>query len=1054
MVTIAAAPLKIELFGTMRVQVEGEPLPRLRSRKAVWLLALLALRDGRPASRQWVATTLWPDTDASIALANLRPVMSELRRALGSQKNRVQSVDRNSVVLDLSNAFVDTIEFDRAVREGRHERAAELYRGSLLEGCPEEWCLQERNVRQLQCIETLLKLGEDALLAERHLDGTIWFMRARGMDSWRDAPVRGLMKCLVAAGDLNAALQSYREFAQALSREAGLAPDRETTALYERLRARTTETKVPEQPAEPRQTPNNLVRPLTKLIGREDERLDVPARLRRTRLVTLSGVGGIGKTQLALAVCHDLLTEYPGGVWFAALDRLSDEKGLIQALAAEIGVQEEFLDGIVERLQDRRTLLVLDNCEHLIGACRDIATTLIQRCGELRILATSREALGVPGEEIWPVPSLDFPDLTSLPHSRATRLRVVDSYESVRLFVDRAQAVQPKFSLTSENLDGVVDICAQLHGIPLAIELAAARTRSMSIGTIVEHLRSRQLEVLQSRNRGLPDRQATMRATLDWSHDLLDSEEKRVLRRVSVFVAGWPFAAAEAVAGPGTRDFLDSLIDKCLVIFDGNSDRYRMLETVRQYAAEQLRESGEFDSICLLHRTWFLDFAERGSAGMGGEDQGLWLRRLSQEHGNLLGAMEGFATSPNGGIEGLRIAGALWKYWNIRGPRSEGRECLQRALNHPGADGETAERGRALNGAGALAYHAGDRIEAKPLFEAALKTRLHVGDKRGAASSLTNLAVVLMSDGEVEGAQAAYEKCLSIARELKDESLIAVTLLNTGYLLLSHLGELAEARDRYERALGSYRNLGDASGVAFSTEGLGFVALAMGDFEAARGHFEEAMSIRQGLEDQDVAWPLEYLGEVALSRGELAIAQDYLEKSLALFMKTAEREGIAASTAGLACVSLARGDFHRARSQFEEALRLFRLVGERVSVCRTLCYLGVLSARSAEFVEAERLLRECLALAQEIRAPNCLTQCLEAFAELLSRGGDYERAMCLWGAADRERERTGERRRLHDESEEAVQKQLVRTALGEPVFDAFWDRGRSMTLDEAAGTVS
>lgn len=1046
--------LSIELLGTIRVLVHGEPLPRVRSKKGLWLLALLALRGGRPIAREWLAGTLWPDADLSVGLANLRPVMSELRRALGAEGKRVEARGRSEVSLDLTDAYVDTVALDFALQRGDHVRVAELYRGSLLEGCAEEWCIQERSVREEKCLASLMTLGQGETQAGRHAEAVQLFTRAGQVDRWRDAPVQGLMSALSATGDVNAALQVYRRFAITLSREAALEPTAETRALYDELRELLRSGDRAARGESRAKTPHNLTESLTDLVGREDERVDVAARLRRSRLVTLTGMGGIGKTRLARSVAKDMLGEYPGGVWYVALDAISGGDSIPQAIGTAMGLREDSarsaLSTITEKLRDRRALLVLDNCEHVIKDCAQVARELTRQCGSLSILATSREPLRITGEVIWQVPSLLFPAWPSLPPSRTTRLRVAESYDGVRFLVDRIQAFDSSFVLNAENLEEVVTLCAKLDGIPLALELAAARASSMSLKALVEHLERQLLSALSRGDREAHHRQSTMEATLDWSYALLGPEEAEVFRKGSLFVDGWNREAAEAIFGPGGLESLASLIEKSLVVFDPSQDRYRMLETVRQYAAEKLAECGSTDALLRIHRTFYSALASRAFAAKGGDEQAAWLKRLEEDHGNLLAALRGFVMDANGGLEGLQMASDLTWYWQIRGPRSEGIEFLVLALSHPGAADDSAERGRALNGAGILAFHRGDRSVAKPLFEAALAVRRRLGDARGVVASLTNVANVMMSDGEHEAAQAAYAECLTITAGAENYAGQAHTLVNVGYLAIGHLGECQRAQEAYEEALRLYRSLGDPSGESFALEGLGFVALAQAAHEEARACFEESMSIRTRLQDQDVGWSLDYLGEVALARGEMTIAREWFEQSMAHFIQTGESEGIAAVKGGLACIDLAEGHDLGAKSLFEEALLLFRGVGERRSACRTLCYLSLIEARQGNLAGAIRILSTCLAELQQIKSPLGLVVGLETCADLFCRQNRLEDAVPLWGAARRERDRTGHRRYRHEEAEQLSQLDRCRSELGETRFGELWDEGFVRSLDEAA----
>ena len=660
----AVHALTITLFGPMQVRVAGSLLPPFRSRKALWALALLTLRHSRPVQREWLAATLWPDLEQSQAFANLRPVLSELRRALGEEGSRLQSPDRPTLLLELSGAQVDVLAFDAAIKQASQsgnlahlQQAVALYGGPLLEGCQEEWVAQERASREQQCLQALQTLGEAALRAGTYAEAVTYFQKASGLDAWSDAARRGWMEALAKQGDRNAALQVYREFLNILRSDATAVPDEKTRALYERLRmeAQTQKHSHAVVLADVLEVPKvlgYLPYPLTDLVGREDERQEIAVRLGRSRLVTLTGAGGIGKTRLAREVASEVVREYADGAWLVALDTLSDGRLVIQQVASVLGLREEPgrtpLQRVTEHLRPRRLLLVLDNCEHLLEASAQIISHLLRECATVKILATSREALGITGETAWSVPALAVPDPAHLPQANTTLLRVLMSYESVQLFVERAQAVQKSFTLSGSNARMVAQVCQQLEGIPLAIELAAARARAMTVEQIASRLHDN-LGLLTAGSRTAPGRQQTLRATLDWSYALLSEAERATLRRLSVFVGGCTLEAAEQVcAGDGVEEkqmqnLLTSLVDKSLVLFEerGHAEgRYRLLEMVRQYAAQELQAREEAQQVKLRHLAWCLTIAEQAEQALVTAAQEAWLTRLDSEHENLRAALD------------------------------------------------------------------------------------------------------------------------------------------------------------------------------------------------------------------------------------------------------------------------------------------------------------------------------------------------------------------------------------------------------------------------------
>jgi predicted ATPase/DNA-binding SARP family transcriptional activator len=852
---MAPAPLAITLFGPMQVQVHGRPLPPLRSHKHLWLLALLTLRPNRPVEREWLAGTMWPEVEQSNAFDNLRPVLSELRKALGDQSQRLQSPDRFTLVLDLTHAEVDLLRFDAAIHSGtlsELEQAVGLYRGPLLEGCREEWAVPERASREQVYLQALQTLGEASLAGEDYAAAASYYQQAVRMDPWREAERRGWMEALARQGDINAALQVYREFVALLKNDPKAIPDAQTTALYQRLRAEVrqragTHAVVAAEVVAVSVVKGYLPHSITDLVGREDERIEVALQLRQSRLVTLTGMGGIGKTRLAREVAGEVVSEYADGVWLVALDVLSEGRLVIQQIATVLGLREErgrtLLQSVTEHLRKKRLLLVLDNCEHLLEASGQVVAHLLGECAQIRILATSREALGITGETVWAVPALSVP--VHLPVRPSTLVRVVMGYESVQLFVERAQAVQQSFALSGSNARLVAQACQQLEGIPLAIELAAARVRAMSVEQIASRLND-YLGFLTVGNRAAQLRQQTLRATLDWSYALLSEAERSLLKRLSVFVGGWTLEAAEQVCGdfglpildfglkvdsldasrsgqepaaiqnppefdviqnPKSKiqngevlDLLTSLVDKSLVLFEAREPgegRYRLLEMVRQYAAESLLASGEAEQVKGRHQGWYLTFAERAEPALRTGEQVLWLTRLKAEHDNLRSALawslKSEGESPSDSPIALLFCGALHLFWRIHGHLAEGRAWCEKALQANTTQERTHARAKALNGAGSLAYSQGDYAIAQALFEESLATQREIGDRYALAASLVNLGNAVREQGEYTIARAWHEESLAIRREIGDREGIVFTLESFAALIAAEATLATEA---------------------------------------------------------------------------------------------------------------------------------------------------------------------------------------------------------------------------------------------------------------------
>jgi predicted ATPase/class 3 adenylate cyclase len=613
--------------------------------------------------------------------------------------------------------------------------------------------------------------------------------------------------------------------------------------------------------------PNNLPPQLTSFVGREKEMAEIKRLLGGTRLLTLTGAGGSGKTRLALQAAADLLEEFPDGVWFIELATLAEPGLVSQTVASALGVREQtgraIADTLAEHLKSRTLLLVLDNCEHLLEGCAKLAALLLRSCPGIKLLATSREPLGVVGEVSWSVPPLSVPDPHQTPSGNP--VSTWGQTEAVRLFVDRALLSKPDFALTERNVLSVAQVCHQLDGIPLAIELAAARVKVMAVEQIATRLDDR-FRLLTGGSRMLLPRHQTLRATMDWSYELLAEQEKALLRRLSVFAGGWTLEAAEAVcAGDGIEtwevlELQSHLIEKSLAMVEENpagETRYRLLGTIRQYARDRLVEAGEAARVRTRHLEWCVELAEKAAAELRGPDQALWFGRLEQEHDNLRAALEWSLAQEQSVEAGLRIAGALYRFWYVRCYMTEGRQWLEAALAK-GAEAGPGPRARALHAAGYLAWGQADFQRAHTLFEQSLALyREGHGDKRGLARALNSFAMVSRSLADDSRAKELYEEGVAVAREIRAVDLLG-SLLNNNAELARNRGRFAEARAGYEEALAAQgEDLN--TGRAVILLNLGLVAFAEGDPALARVHFLESLDACEKLGDT--------LGSVAASEG-------------------------------------------------------------------------------------------------------------------------------------------------------------------------------------------
>jgi predicted ATPase/DNA-binding CsgD family transcriptional regulator len=602
------------------------------------------------------------------------------------------------------------------------------------------------------------------------------------------------------------------------------------------------------------------------------------------RLLTLTGSGGSGKTRLALAVAAEMVEDYEDGIWLVELAPLSDPELVVQAVASVLGVREQpgrpLVGTLAEALRDKKMLLLLDNCEHLIGASAELAGTLLRSCPNLRILATSREAFGMTGEVVFAVLPLSLPDPRRLPTTES-----LPSYEAARLFVERAAAVEPAFQVTEQNAMAIAQVCYRLDGMPLAIELAAARVRVLSVEQISSRLDNR-FGLLTGGGRTALPRQRTLRAAMDWGHELLEEGERILFRRLSVFAGGFTLEAAEAVcAGEDlgedlerseVLDLLASLVDKSLVMVAEHSGeaRYSLLETLRQYGQQKLDESGEEPAMRRHHAEYYLTLAEEAEPELAGPHQVVWLERLEIEHANLRAALrwlldpEG-ARSEEGGELGLRLTVALWLFWNIYGS-SEGHRWVETALARTSI--RSAARAKALNGAGWMALWQGDYEKGMSLLEEGLALFKELGDDQSAAVSLAYLGLAVLRQADDARINSLCEQAEALLREPLDRRTSAELLFFLAPAA-AHKGDYGRSVSLFEESLAVFRELGDTRGMTRCVTSMGVWAVVYGDYERAAPLLEEGLRSLRGLKDQPgIAFSLLGLAGIAAHHGEYARA--------------------------------------------------------------------------------------------------------------------------------------------------------------------------------------
>ncbi|WP_309721132.1 tetratricopeptide repeat protein [Armatimonas sp.] len=797
--------------------------------------------------------------------------------------------------------------------------------------------------------------------------------------------------------------------------------------------------------------PNNLPQQVTSFIGREKELAEVESLLEKTRLLTLTGAGGSGKSRLSLQAAADLLERFPDGAWLVEFAPLADPNLVAQTLAGVLNLKEEpgkpITQSLVEHLKSKRLLLVLDNCEHLLDACAKLADTLIRQCLGVHILASSREALGIAGELTYRVPSLSLPDPKQVQTPES-----LSQYEAVQLFIERALFQQSTFAVTNANAPALASICHRLDGIPLAIELAAARVRSLSIEDINSKLDQR-FRLLTGGSRTALPRQQTLRSLIDWSYDLLSEAEKTLLCRLSVFAGGWTLDSAESVCSGDVvedwevLDLLTSLCDKSLVVSEpsGSSTRYRLLETIRQYSRDRILESGEEAVFRGCHLSHFLALGESAEPLLTGADQMLWLDRLELEHDNLRAALEWSGDSSSC----LRLAGVIYRFWYVRGYFSEGCDRLSRALAEA-AGADASLRAKALNGVGLLTSSLGDYPAARLLYEQSLAIAREVGDRESTARALGNLGLVAVYQGDYPAARVYQEESLAIRREMGDRGGIARALLNLGMVPASQ-GDYPAARLLYEQSLAIARELGNQGVVTNALLNLGSLASFQGDYASARVYQEESLAIAREVGNRGgIANALNGLGDVASFQGDYASARVYQEESLVIAKELGDRGSIANALNGLGNVAFSQGDYGSARLLYEESLAIKREIGDQKGIAYSLQGLGNVAFSQGDYGSAGGLYEESLVITREIGDLGSIPLTLTNLGNVASATGVLVLASQLWGAAERLREELGTPLSPSDQQEQDPQVAAARATLNDDAaFDAAWAEGRALTMEQA-----
>jgi len=909
--------LEIRLFGQFDLRRDGAPI-EIPSRPAQSLLAYLVLNTGIAHRREKLAGLLWPDSTEANARSYLRKALWQTRKSLAAE---APGGEEYLLADDISITFNPNAEYwldADALRGGSTEarsieeqiEAVSAYQGELLPGFYEEWVTLERErLRSVyeQKLQVLLgRLVEGGRWSEI-LD---WGERWIALGSMPEPAYRALMVAHAALGDNAKVATTYERCVTALREELGVEPSEQTEILLQQLQDGTAipsdpsatvaiiKTQLGETPTSltdiDDQRTTNLPIPLTSFIGREEEIAEIEKMMLGSRLLTLAGAGGSGKTRLAIRVANEIQTMFDDGVWWIELGVIVDSDLIPQAVAKVLSVSESpdrtLAETLAKALHAKEILLVFDSCEHLLDASALLAEHLLKACPGLKILATSREVLGVAGERVFHVPTLPAPD--------PDQVQPTDfmTYDAVRLFIERAATLMPDFALTKQNALAIGQLCHGLDGIPLAIELAAARVQVLKVEQMAARLDDR-FRLLTGGSRTALPRHQTLLATLDWSYDLLSGDERTLLQRLSVFTGGWSVVAAEAVCAGGkiqpeeVLDRLTQLASKSLVLAErrpGEEARYRMLDTIREYAGVKLVDAGEEVAVRDRHLDYFVMLAEKAEPELFKPDQVSWLNRLEAEHENLRAAatwsLEREAAAP-----ALRLVGALSWFWSTRGHYYEARELSSQILSSSFARERTAARAKALSIAGLVQWVLGKEAGVRVLLDEALDIATEIGDRPNIAWSRVFLGVVISTHGD-------YRKGLSLIEEGLEEC----------------------------RELGSVGQYGVGFALSFLGDGIFY----QGDYQRARELYKNSVEVLREVQDLNfLAYALRRLSHTLRYLDDLEGAANRCQESLDLNLKLGHKQAIAACISGFACILQAHGDALSAVQLFAAVERQLEMIG-------------------------------------------------------------------------------------------------------------------------------
>ena len=850
--------VRLRLLGSFELEINGKPV-RLPTRKAEGLLAYLVIHRG-VQNRERLAALFWGDSTDELARRSLRTALSALRKELGDD---FVIADRETI--QLNQAFSMWVD----VQEVEEQRNAisiidpDIYRGDLLQDFYDEWVLEEREHYRDLFINILQKNIQSLKANGEYQRAISLAEKIISIDSVNEQAYQQLIFCQHALGNRSEALKSYEECARQLMDQLGVEPSEDTIALYEQIKKSTTSNS--------QFVKSNLPIPLTSFIGREHELKTLTEIFSTTRLLTLTGVGGCGKTRLSIQLATQLSSQFADSAWWIELASIQDESSLLPVVLKSLGIAESQIDSpeesLIKFLRSRNVLLVMDNCEHVITACARLAEIILSQCPDVKILATSREALSIHGEIAWLVPSLSLPstDQTS----------DLMKFECPRLFLERATTYRPDLQLNETNAEALLRICRALEGIPLAIELAAARVKTLSLEQLASRLDDK-LNLLTTGSRSAQPRQQTLRAAIDWSYELLEDDEKIVLQRLSVFYGTWTLEAAESVCADDDStsseilDLITRLLDKSLIISDTSTAlstshdgiiRYRMLEIIRQYAMEKLERRDEVIQVKDRHTRFYSEFAQSVENAWYSKEQARLIHDFDTEYPNLRVALAWGLDDPRRAENweyGAKLVIALVPFWNFKAEFNESQVWLSRVISQvdallaePGLSPEKRNgllsfKAQAIYETAALSYYLTHNAAKMDMFAESAKLFEGIGDLTRLARANLYTAQTSTEIGRYEDALRIWAECLVHFNNVGDDWYAAMVHSFYG-TSARRIGKLDESEHELLEAIDLYSKLGDDWGRSIMFSHLGTNALLRNDPGKARDFFEQRFNIAKSV---------------------------------------------------------------------------------------------------------------------------------------------------------------------------------------------------------------